>query len=206
MINLFIRLRGDLETNRFGKTTLLILSIILLSLGYVNPASAHWYWHHHAYHHKPAHHQHQHAYHHKPAHHHYASRGRIQTTLNLGVGDPRTWTTPLQLHPLLTVARKYLGSGKFTHYSGPWCRDFINVVVRRAGYHLANTSRSAIDALRLGQHVSNPQPGDLVVMRHHVTIFAGYGKRGVIGLGGNQSHHVQYSSYPRRRVLAYVRM
>jgi hypothetical protein len=41
------------------------------------------------------------------------------------------------------------------------------------------------------------------MMRHHVTIFAGYGGHGLIGLGGNQSHG---SSFSRGRVLAYARM
>jgi hypothetical protein len=46
-----------------------------------------------------------------------------------------------------------------------------------------------------------------MVMRHHVTIFAGYGGRGLIGLGGDQDHgRVTYSSFSRGRVLGYVRM
>ena len=109
-------------------------------------------------------------------------------------------------HPLLSVASRYLGAGKVTRMSGPWCRDFINLVASRAGYRLANHSRRAIDALALGRHVSAPHPGDLVVMRHHVTIFAGFGGRGVLGLGGNQGHRVKMSSYPARRVLAFVRL
>ena len=114
---------------------------------------------------------------------------------------------PLELHPLLAIAEHYLGAGKFTRQPGPWCRDFINVVARRAGVRLANNSRRAIDALRLGQHVSSPRAGDLVVMRHHVTIFAGYGGRGVLGLGGNQHHgRVSVSSYPARQILAFVRL
>lgn len=114
---------------------------------------------------------------------------------------------PLELHPLLAVAQRYVGSGRVTRQGGPWCRDFLNRVAAQAGYRLANRSRRAIDALALGHRVSAPRPGDLVVMRHHVTIFAGYGGRGLIGLGGNQSHgRVAYSSFNRGRVLAYVRM
>ena len=114
---------------------------------------------------------------------------------------------PLELHPLLAVARRYVGSGRISHQGGPWCRDFVNKVVAQAGYRLANHSRRAIDALRLGHRVGSPRPGDLVVMRHHVTIFAGFGGRGLIGLGGNQGHgRVTYSSFSRGRVLGYVRM
>jgi len=108
--------------------------------------------------------------------------------------------------PLLAVARGYLGFRKFTRQSGPWCRDFINVVAARAGYQLANHSRLAIDAIGLGRRVSTPRPGDLVVMRHHITIFAGWSGRRLVGLGGNQSHRVKYSRYPRSRVRAFVRL
>lgn len=117
----------------------------------------------------------------------------------------RAESRPLELHPLLAAARHYLGRGNFTRHAGPWCRDAINVWMRQAGYRLTNNSRRAIDALRLGHRVASPRPGDLVVMRHHVTIFAGWGGRGVIGLGGNQGRRVKYSHFSSRRVVAYVR-
>ena len=114
---------------------------------------------------------------------------------------------PMELHPLLSVASRYVGRGRVTRQGGPWCRDFVNKVASQAGYRLRNTSRRAIDALGLGHRVASPRPGDLVVMRHHVTIFAGYGGRGLIGLGGNQGRGgVSYSSFNPRRVLGYVRM
>jgi hypothetical protein len=47
----------------------------------------------------------------------------------------------------------------------------------------------------------------LIVLRHHVTIFAGQQGRRVIGLGGNQGHgRVKYSNYDRRAVVAFVRL
>ena len=107
---------------------------------------------------------------------------------------------------MLAVARRYLGSGRISRNGGPWCRDFINVVARRAGYRLANNSRRAIDALRLGRRVASPRPGDLAVMRHHVTIFAGWGGGRLIGLGGNQHRSVRYSHFSRRSVVAFVRL
>lgn len=107
--------------------------------------------------------------------------------------------------PLLAVASHYLGARNFTGV-GKWCRAAINVWARRAGIRLVNNSNRAIDALRLGPHVSNPRPGDLVVMRRHVTIFAGKSGGQIIGLGGNQHKRVQYSRYSPSRVLAYVRV
>jgi hypothetical protein len=43
-------------------------------------------------------------------------------------------------------------------------------------------------------------------MRHHVTIFAGWGGRGLVGLGGNQGHQVKFSHFSQRRVVAFVRL
>ena len=114
---------------------------------------------------------------------------------------------PLQLAGgLLAEASRYIGRGKVTPYAGPWCRDFINLVASRAGYRLANRSRRAIDALALGPRVASPRPGDLVVMRSHVTIYAGMQGGRIAGLGGNQGRGVRVSHYDARRVIAFVRL
>ena len=107
---------------------------------------------------------------------------------------------------MLSLAARYVGSGKMTPLPGPWCRDFVNMVAARAGKPLANHSRRAIDAIHLGRRVSSPEPGDLVVMRHHVTIYAGNSAGKIIGLGGNQGRRVRYSAYDPRRVLAFIRL
>ncbi len=118
----------------------------------------------------------------------------------------RAVAAPLDLHPALRVASAYLGRRNPTGTRGPWCRDFVNHTLRAAGYRVADNSRRARDAVRLGPRVSDPRPGDLVVMRGHVTFFAGYGGRGVLGLGGNQSGgRVSVSSYPASRVIAFIR-
>lgn len=127
-----------------------------------------------------------------------------------GVVVRRRIAAPMELRTtsqILAEAARYLGARKFTRLPGPWCRDFVNHVAQRAGYRLANRSRRAIDALSLGARVAIPQHGDLVVMRGHVTFFAGWGGRGVLGLGGNQSGgRVTVSSYPAARVVAFVRL
>lgn len=117
---------------------------------------------------------------------------------------------PMQLAsaaPLLNVASRYMGSRNPTGTRGPWCRDFVNHVVRQAGIPLSDTSRKARDAVRLGRRVSQPQPGDLAVMRSHVTIVAGFESGRVVGLGGNQcGGRVCVSRYAQSRVIAYVRV
>lgn len=116
--------------------------------------------------------------------------------------------TALTNHPLLTVAARYIGR------SGPaiglparlWCRDFVNFIVPRAGGHLANRSRRAIDTLTAGRRVHDPRPGDLAVMRHHVTVVVAVKSGQVIGLGGNQGHRVRVSRYALSRVIGFVRV
>lgn len=116
--------------------------------------------------------------------------------------------TALTSHPLLAVAARYIGR------RGPalglparlWCRDFVNLIVPRAGGHLANRSRRAIDTLTAGRRVHDPRPGDLAVMRHHVTVVVAVSGRQVIGLGGNQGHMVRVSRYALSRVIGFVRV
>lgn len=110
----------------------------------------------------------------------------------------------------IAIARRYLGHGHFNGMPSEWCRSFVNKVLRQGGYY-STASDMAIDALRLGPHVRHPQPGDIMVMRGHVTFFAGYDGHGrLLGLGGNQggyrgARHVQYSHYWPGRVIAFVR-
>lgn len=116
--------------------------------------------------------------------------------------------TALTSHPLIAVAARYVGR------SGPalglparlWCRDFVNFALAKAGQPPRDRSRRAIDAVRLGRRVRDPQPGDLAVMRHHVTVVVAIKGGKVIGLGGNQGRRVKLSSYDARRVLSYVRV
>lgn len=113
----------------------------------------------------------------------------------------------LQGSPLLSVAARYMGGRNPTGTRGPWCRDFVNYVIRRAGLPLADTSRRARDGVRLGKRVRAPRPGDLAVMRTHITIVKDIDGGRVIGLGGNQcGGRVCVSRYSESRVIAYVRV
>ncbi len=105
---------------------------------------------------------------------------------------------------MLNEARRYLGRGNVTGSHRAWCADFANMVLSRTG-HRASGSGMVRSMLSVGPRVSSPSPGDVVVMRSHVTIFAGYGGRGFYGLGGNQHHRVAMSNFPLRSVVAFVR-
>ena len=62
----------------------------------------------------------------------------------------------------------------------------------------------ALDGLRAGPRVASPKPGDLAVMRHHVTLFVSRDGDAFLGLGGNQSHKVTVARFPLRAVIAFV--
>ena len=106
---------------------------------------------------------------------------------------------------VLATARAYLHQGNVTGFRGPWCKAFSNMVLRRAGHH-PSPSLLAIDAIRDGVRVSSPEPGDLAVMRGHVTFFERWTDGGVfVGLGGNQRRDVTEAEFSRRAVVAWVR-
>lgn len=107
---------------------------------------------------------------------------------------------------VLEYAGRFLGEVNPTHFRGPWCAAFVNMVLGATGHrHVA--SLRAIDAIRDGYRVRDPRPGDLAVMRGHVTFFVRRGGRGFIGLGGNQGHdRVTEISFPLTRVIAFVRV
>ncbi|WP_152428415.1 hypothetical protein [Methyloferula stellata] len=105
---------------------------------------------------------------------------------------------------VLSEASRWIGQGNVTGSHRAWCADFANFVLQRTG-HKASGSGMVSSMLHVGQRVATPAKGDLVVMRSHVTIFAGYGGRGFYGLGGNQHHQVRMSNFPLSSVVAFVR-
>ncbi len=105
---------------------------------------------------------------------------------------------------VLSEAARFIGQGNVTGSHRAWCADFANFVLQRTG-HKASGSGAVSSMLHVGQRVATPAKGDLVVMRSHVTIFAGYGGRGFYGLGGNQHHQVRMSNFPLNSVVAFVR-
>jgi uncharacterized protein (TIGR02594 family) len=105
---------------------------------------------------------------------------------------------------VLGEAQRWLGHGNVTGSHRAWCADFANWVLRRTG-HQSSGSGMVGSLLSVGTRVATPAPGDLAVMRGHVTFFAGYGGRGFMGVGGNQHHQVAMSNFSLRSVVAFVR-
>jgi uncharacterized protein (TIGR02594 family) len=96
----------------------------------------------------------------------------------------------------------------------PWCAAFVNAILSEVGLPTSGSNLGSSFA-KYGRKVSNPSPGDIVVIRTgrrgraHVGIFVGMEMRGkrkyVRLLGGNQSNRVQISSYDARKVIAIRR-
>ena len=105
----------------------------------------------------------------------------------------------------LAEASRWFGHGNPTGKPGPWCAWFASFVLERTG-HAPLPNGLAISALDYGRRVADPNPGDLAVMRGHVTFFAGWdGDDAFLGLGGNQSRRVTVARFARRAVIAFVR-
>lgn len=104
---------------------------------------------------------------------------------------------------ILAEAKRYIGEGNPTGLHKRWCKAFVNMVLRKTG-HAVDRSARAIDGLHLGYRVSNPQPGDIAVMPHHITFFAGWGGRGFYGIGGNQGRSVRMSNFSTSQVIAFI--
>lgn len=94
-----------------------------------------------------------------------------------------------------------------------WCSVFLNWVAHRAGLDRSNDAR-AHSWVNIGQTVTHPVPGDLVLLSsngvrvYHVGIFTGLSDNGrsVFVLGGNQSNRVSIAPFPLSHVMAYKRI
>jgi uncharacterized protein (TIGR02594 family) len=106
---------------------------------------------------------------------------------------------------VIAEASRWIGQGNVTGKPGAWCAWFASFVLTRTG-HKPLPNGLASSALSYGRRVRDPRPGDLAVMNHHVTFFAGWdGERDFLGLGGNQGRRVRVSRFARRAVIAFVR-
>lgn len=86
-----------------------------------------------------------------------------------------------------------------------WCAAFVNAVLAANGIR-GTGSLAAKSFLNYGTATDDPQPGDIVVFRHHVGFLAGFRPNGnPIVTGGNQGADGEVSTegFPKSEVLAY---
>lgn len=146
----------------------------------------------------------------KPA----AALARLARIEPAGVSMP-VGASPVSYHrpafgwPALVVeARKYLGTNP-TNRSRLWCATFMNFVLAKVGYP-GTGSDAARSFASYGRRVSEPKVGAIAVLSRgkrggHVGIVTGIDARGnPVIISGNHGHRVAESTYPRRRIIAYV--
>jgi len=86
----------------------------------------------------------------------------------------------------------------------PWCAAFINALLEKQG-RMPSDSNKALSFLGWGVKTHDPKPGDVVVMRGHVTLFVGFSEDGkrFFGLGGNQKNQVRITEYSIKKVISF---
>lgn len=98
---------------------------------------------------------------------------------------------------------------KATDDETPWCSSFVNWCIKEAG--IAGTNSAAARSwTSWGNKLSQPKKGCIVVFSSsrgphsgHVGFFERLQNDHIVVLGGNQQNAVNYSSYPKARLLAY---
>lgn len=107
----------------------------------------------------------------------------------------------------ISIARRYLG-GNPTGRRRLWCAHFMNLVERKAG-RSGTGSGMARSYASYGRRVSNPRPGDIAVLRRrgggHVGYVMSTSSSKVTIISGNHGRKVGIGTYPRSRVVAFVR-
>jgi hypothetical protein len=90
----------------------------------------------------------------------------------------------------IAIARRYLG-GNPTGWARAWCGAFMRLVMRAAGYPDLPSGNLAAAWRRYGRP-NAPQPGAIVVWRHHVgLITALHGAGFATVISGNDGHRVR---------------
>lgn len=100
---------------------------------------------------------------------------------------------------------------KYTHLPAPynmsdetpWCSAFICAVMEQCG--VKSTKSAAASSWReWGQELKHPIIGCVVVLDHHVTLYAGsVSDKRFAGLGGNQRNRVCTKLYNYSAVISY---
>lgn len=93
----------------------------------------------------------------------------------------------------------------------PWCTAFITAIEQQCG-RAGIKSLVARKYLNYGKAIQNPELGDIVVFQRgnsswqgHVGYYISENRGRILVLGGNQDNEVNFSYYPKHKVLGYRR-
>ena len=94
----------------------------------------------------------------------------------------------------------------------PWCSVFMNWIAMKGGYIRSN-SAAARSWLKVGELISKPEKGCVVVFKRgnstwqgHVALYINEMGNKTNVLGGNQSNQVKISPYNTSSILGYIRL
>ena len=111
---------------------------------------------------------------------------------------------------VVAEAARWIGSGKFTGQSGPWCADAVSAWLQRSG-HRPLEGRMASSALAYGPRLERPEVGALAVLgsrrgwASHVGVVSSVDADGTIHLiSGNWGRRVAEAVVSRGSVIAFV--
>ncbi len=96
---------------------------------------------------------------------------------------------PLELHPLANVAKRYVGSRRFTRYARAWCRDALNVWLRQAGFYTDGDGRARAVA-KIVQPIARPVVGAVAWQAHHAAVVSAVNGNRVTLISGNYGNRV----------------
>jgi len=116
-------------------------------------------------------------------------------------------------NPRIQEYRRY-SLEQVVHDEVPWCSDFMNWVLREAGYQITKSSRArswAEMVHNVVRRLDEPQYGAITVFwrgdfhgwQGHVAFYLGDVRDNIAVLGGNQNNQVGVNLYPKRRLLGY---
>ena len=94
-----------------------------------------------------------------------------------------------------------------------WCSAFANWVCKESGANYSG-KLNARSWLNVGTKIKDPEIGDIVVLwresvdswKGHVGFFINQTEDVIYILGGNQSNQVSIRSYPKERLLSYIKV
>lgn len=99
------------------------------------------------------------------------------------------------------------GNGLDQYTNDEWCSAFAAWDLKENGFkYPSNNYAIAWDIIT--NHVDKPEPGDLVLMRGHISFFLARhqlpnGETVVLMLGGNQAHEVKISTLSEGNIIEY---
>jgi len=120
----------------------------------------------------------------------------------------------VQDNPVILQMAKDAGFPDYNHDSIAWCSLFANWVAWKSGYQ-RSMKLNARSWLTIGQPVSNPELGDVVILWReqkagelgHVGFFINQDTKGSIFLlAGNQADQVEIAPFPKERLLGFRRL